>query len=155
MKDVSWTDFLLAVILAPVLVLPVLGFVYLILFVIMDVSSNAAEGWASVTIVATCAVEGLILAAMYKGEDSAIEHGWAWFLVAGVIAAAALIPYSVGAISRELALSILSYITTVAWVFLIAMLAVFINNRWRKSPSSKRRRADLREDSGLMQLRRL
>lgn len=155
MKDVSWGDFLLAVILAPVLVLPVLLVVYVILFGIMDVSGDAADGWSSMTIVATCVIEGLILAAMYKGHNDPIEHGWAWLLVAGIIVAASLIPYAAGVISEELALFILSYVTTVAWVFLTVMLAVFINDRRRGAASPERRKTDTRDEANMMQLRRM
>src|SRR4030042_3531583 len=50
MKDVGWGDFLIALVVAPILVLPVVGAVYLLLFVALGSQRSAYSGWLQVTI---------------------------------------------------------------------------------------------------------
>lgn len=158
MKDVSWGEVLLAVLLTPFLVLPVLAAVYVVLVVIMDVGSEAFSYVQIATILSTCVVVGLFLASRYRGEDDAIEYRWAWLLVACVIPAVAFIPYAVGAISQDLALYILlALYSEVAWVFLTVMLAVFINDRRKRPGRLERSKVDVPRDLNTiaMQLKRL
>jgi len=130
-KDVSWGDFLVAMVLAPFLSLPVIGSVYFVLFGILDVDSDFVSSyWLSITFVATCVAEGLILAAMCGDEEQPIEHGWAWLAAVAIIAAVALIPYAAGVITKDYAIGIMHMLyADVAMVFLLVMLSVFINAR--------------------------
>lgn len=131
MKDVGWGDSLLALVLFPLLLLPVVGLVYFVMFGVLDVNGEFISSyWLSITIIATCVAEGLILVALYDDEGRAIEHGWAWLAVAAIIAAVALIPYAAGAVAQDWAIDImLTFNAVVAQAFLIVMLSVFINAR--------------------------
>lgn len=155
MKDVRWGDILLAVILMPILVLPVFGAVYLIFFVLLGFSTDALPDWMSLIIMATCAVEGFIFVRLYEGEGEAIEHGWAWLAAIVVIAAVALVPYAAGVLSAEAAFDLVEMLyADLAMIFLIAMLAVFFNTRRKRAGSLQDRRIDVERYRGLWLLRK-
>lgn len=140
MKDVTWGDFFVALLLTPVLVFPIVGLVYVVFFVLMDFDQGAHFYWWPVTVIAACVSEGLLIASSYNGEGKAIEHAWAWPAAAGAIAVASFSLYGVGAASAEGALTLaLSLIDSVAWVFFVMMLAVFFSAKsWAVDPVNEK-----------------
>lgn len=156
MKDVSWGDVLWAVFLSPVLIFPPLLVVYLVLFVLLGLSPRDYSSWMSLAVIPTCLVEGLILARLYKGEEDPIEHGWAWLAAVAVVAGVSSVPYAAGLISAETAadLALVLY-AEIAGIFLIVMLAVFINSRRNAPRPIERREVDLQRDTKAMLLKRL
>ena len=153
MKDVTWGDFFLALLLTPVLVFPVVGLVYVVFFVLMDFNQGAQFYWWPVTVIAACVSEGLFLASTYKGEGKAIEHAWAWPAVAGAIAVVTFSLHGAGAVSAEGALALsLSLIDSVALVFLITMLAIFFSARSNAVDIMENQRSDLGLSSKIVML---
>jgi len=144
MKDVTWGDFFIALLLTPVLVFPVLALVYVVFFVLMNFDQGVHFYWWPVTVIAACVSGGLLIASRYKGEGRAIEHAWAWPAAAGVIAVASFSLYGAGAASAEGALTLaLSLIDSVAWVFLVTMLAVFYKARSSAADPMAKRESEL------------
>lgn len=155
MKDVRWRDFLLALVLAPVLVIPVVAAVYVVLFVLIGLSSVTYPYWLVHTLIATCTLEGFLFARLYRGDEEAIEHGWAWLVVVGAIPAVLLASYAADLLSTEVAWYLAAALyTEVASVFLLVMLAVYFSARKKEAGSVERRRVDIERDRGLWLLRR-
>jgi len=122
----------------------------------MNADGDTFWYWSGVTIIATCVVEGIILASRYPGMDPAIEHGWAWLLVVGAVLAIAFVLYASGIMSGESSIQLaISWCCSVALVFLTAMLAVFINTRKRAPDLLERRKIDREHDAKTMMLKRL
>ena len=155
MKDIRWRDFLLALILAPVLLVPVVAAVYMMLFVVMGVDSATYPYWLAITLIVTCTAEGFIFAFLYKGDDEAIEYGWAWLVVVAAIPAVVFGLYATDLVSAEFAWYLVAELyAEVASVFMLVMLAVFFSARNKEGDLVERRRVDIERDRGLWLLRR-
>ena len=155
MKDVGWGDFLIGLIVAPILVLPVVGAVYLLLFVVLGFDSSSYDYWLQVTIIVTCVAEGLFFAYRYEGQGSPIEHGWAWLAVIGIVASVATSLYGLGLASAETALAFAMVVFNYeAWAFIIAMLAIFFNSRTKPVDPIDKNRTDLERSARIWALRR-
>lgn len=155
MKDVGWGDFLIALVLAPVLVLPVVGVVYVLLFVALRFEPSDYPSWLQVTIIVTAILEGLLISTNYQGRGRAIEHRWAWLAVVAAIAVAAAGLHVGGYVSAEsayvYALALYNY---VAWAFIIAMLSVFLSSRTVQPDPIDRKRMDLEQSATISLLRK-
>lgn len=155
MKDVGWGDFLIALIVAPILVLPVVGAIYLLLFVALDLSSGSYSYWLQVSIIVTCVAEGLFVASRYEGPGSPIEHVWAWFACVAAIALVTGGLYVGRYVSAESAYAYaMALFNYVAWAFIIAMLSVFFNTRRKRVDPIDARRAELDRSAGIWMLKR-
>ncbi len=154
-KDVRWRDFFLALVLTPILLLPVILVVYLVLYVLFGLSSGDAWGWANLIIIPTSLVEAFILARRYRGEDDPIEHGWAWLAVSAAVAGACFVTYAAGVASAEVALYFAYAIyTEIATVFLLVMLTVYISALSQAPRSSKTSKVDVERETMVMMMRR-
>lgn len=155
MKDIRWRDFLLALVLSPVLVLPVVAVVYVVLFGLLGLDSGTYSYWLVVTMMVTCTAEGFILIRLYRGVDDVIEHGWAWLVVIAAIPAVVLVLYATDILSAELAWYLVAELyANVAAAFLLVVLTIFLNARSTEARSPERPRADVERDRGLWLLRR-
>lgn len=155
MKDIRWRDFLLALVLSPVLVLPVVVVVYVVLFAMIGLDASAYQYWQAVTIMVTSTAEAFILIRFYRGVDEVIEHGWAWLVVVAAIPAIVLVLYATNTLSAELAWYLVAELYAyVAAVFLLVVLTVFLNARNTEAHSPERPRVDIERDRGQWMLRR-
>ncbi|MBN1677810.1 MAG: hypothetical protein JW880_04655 [Candidatus Thermoplasmatota archaeon] len=155
MKDVGWADVIIAVLLSPLLVLPVVGVVYVMLFWVIGLDSTSFEYWLSATFIAACVVEGLMFASLYRGPDPAIEYWWAWLLVVTAILAIAFVPCAAGVFSRETSFELASILyVDVAMIFLVVMLSIFVSTR-RGWNVFEKRKIDLQSDTKTAMLKRL
>ncbi len=155
-KDVSWGDFFLALLLTPLLVLPVVAAVYVVLFMILEVSSEtASDWWYYTTWLVTCAVEGFVFAALYERRGHRVEYRWAWVLIALAIAASIVALFLAGIISSEvsLVLAVTGYGSLAAY-FLLIMLTLVLSTRSKAPYSSERTKASGRRDPPIAFLRR-
>lgn len=155
MKDIRWRDFLLALVLSPVLVLPVVGIVYVVLFVLIGLDASEYQYWQAVTMMVTCTAEAFVLIRFYRGVDDVIEHGWAWLVVVAAIPVVVLVLYATDTLSAELAWYLVAELYAyVAVVFLLVVLTIFLNAMSSGARSPERPRVNVERDRGLWLLRR-
>ena len=155
MKDVGWGEFLISLIVAPILVLPVVAAVYLLFFVLLGYDSGSYHYWLQVTMIVACVSEGLFFASRYEGLGSPIEHGWAWLAVVAIVAAVAAGLYALGVASAEVSLEFAMIIYNYeAWAFIITMLSVFFSARTKPVDPIDKRRTALERSARIWTLRR-
>lgn len=130
MKDVRWSDLIGAILLAPLLVLPLVGLVYAVLYIFLDGERTVAAWLMDAALIAIPLAEGLVFARLYVRMGETIEYVWAWPAVAAVATVAFLVANAAGAVTQELALYLtLSIYSQLALLFLVVMLSLFLNAR--------------------------
>ncbi len=154
-KDIGWGDSLLALLLAPLLVLPVIAAVYVVLFVVLDINGASLSYWFGATFIVTCVAEGFILAAFYEKKGYQVEYRWAWALVAPLIAAIVFAPYLVGIMTLETSLELTAWsYSSLAGYFLIVMLSLVISIRTNAPDRLERSKVDVQKEAMTVLLKR-
>jgi len=155
MKDITWGDFLLALLLSPLLVIPPVVLVYVLLSEALNLDGDALSLWMRVTFAAICLTEGLALAALYESKGYEIEYKWAWGLVALAIAALPIGLYLSGttALMTTLELAAYFYGSLMAY-FVLIMLSLVISIRDKPTDRLEKRKVDVQREAMTALLRR-
>lgn len=139
MKDVRWSDLIGAILLSFLLVLPLAGLVYAVLYIFLDGERTVAAWLMDAALIAIPLAEGLIFARLYVRMGETIEYVWAWPTVAAVATPALMVAHAAGAVTLELAVYlILSIYSLLALVFLVVMLSLFLYARRKISAPTPR-----------------
>ncbi len=139
MKDVRWSDFIGAILLASLLVLPLVGLVYAVLYIFLDVERTVASWLMDAALLAIPLAEGLVFARLYVRMGGTIEYVWAWPAMAAVATSAFLVARAAGVVTQELAVYLtLSINGQLASVFLVVMLSLFLHARRTASAPAPR-----------------
>jgi len=155
MKDITWGDFLIALLLCPVILLPPVYLVYFLLSAALDVSGDALSLWMYVTFVAVGLTEGLILAAFYQSKGYEVEYKWAWVLIAMVIAALSFGLYLAGTTSPETTLELAAYFySSLMTYFVLIMLSLVISIRTKSPDRLEKRKAEVQREAMTALLKR-
>lgn len=147
-KDITWGDFLLALLLSPLLVVPPVVLVYVLLSGPLDVSGDALSLWMRVAFAAICLAEGLALAAFYERKGYEVEYKWAWVLVAVVIAALPIGLHLTGttAVGTTLELAAYFYGSLLAY-FVLIMLSLVMSVRQKYPERLEKSKVDVQREA--------